>query len=311
MGLNFEKADFALAKKKNYIKKKIAYKFYKKIVNTTGIKKTFVSGNKEDIISLSLKAAKKIVNDKIIVKIDAVILVTQSPKYNIPSNAFVLHSLLNLKDNCMVFDINHGCSGYIYGLNLADSLFQSNNFKKILLITADTYSKYCKNLKVSSIFSDSASATLLSQNIQKKSSFFFLSKSKDYKFLMQKFSNYNSSIKNNVLNMEGEEIFKFTLDQVPANIKSFLKKNKLKKDNVDFYVFHQASKIVLENLIRKLGISHKKTYINIEKYGNTVSSTIPIIISELMKKKLFKKNKKIILCGFGVGLSMGVSLIET
>ena len=87
--------------------------------------------------------------------------------------------------------------------------------------------------------------------------------------------------------------------------------NKLKKDNVDFYVFHQASKIVLENLIRKLGISHKKTYINIEKYGNTVSSTIPIIISELMKKKLFKKNKKIILCGFGVGLSMGVSLIET
>ena len=231
-----------MGKKKNYIKKKIAYKFYKKIVNATGIKKTFVSDNKEDIISLSLKAAKKIVNDKDKVKIDAVILITQSPKYNIPSNAFVLHSLLNLKDNCMVFDINHGCSGYIYGLNLADSLFQSNNFKKILLITADTYSKYCKNLKVSSIFSDGASATLLSQNIQKKSSFFFLSKGKDYKFLMQKFSNYDSSIKNNALNMEGEEIFKFTLDQVPANIKSFLKKNKLKKIMLTFMCFIKQAK---------------------------------------------------------------------
>jgi 3-oxoacyl-[acyl-carrier-protein] synthase-3 len=292
------KSDFFLNKLDN-IKKK------KKIISVTGIKKLYKVRNNEDIISLAISSLKKVKSK--IQDSDAIIFVTQTPKFNIPPNSFLIQKELKIKKNSMVFDVNQGCSGYIYALALAQGLFKSQNLNKILIITSDNYSRYAKKLNVKMIFSDCATSTVLRKS-EKKIIFDFYSDGNLSNHLNQKYNNYDTSLNSNEILMNGTEIFRFTIDTVPKKIEEFLKKKNIRKDEIDYFLFHQASKIVLDNILRKLGIDKLKTIQNIHNYGNTVSSSIPLIISN-NKKKL--KNKKLILCGFGVGLSIGICYVET
>ena len=292
------KSDFFLNKLDN-IKKK------KKIISVTGIKKLYKVRNNEDIISLAISSLKKVKSK--IQDSDAIIFVTQTPKFNIPPNSFLIQKELKIKKNSMVFDVNQGCSGYIYALALAQGLFKSQNLNKILIITSDNYSRYAKKLNVKMIFSDCATSTVLRKS-EKKIIFDFYSDGNLSNHLNQKYNNYDTSLNSNEILMNGTEIFRFTIDTVPKKIEEFLKKKNIRKDEIDYFLFHQASKIVLDNILRKLGIDKLKTIQNIHNYGNTVSSSIPLIISK-NKKKL--KNKKLILCGFGVGLSIGICYVET
>jgi len=157
------------------------------------------------------------------------------------------------------------------------------------------------------IFSDCATSTIVKKS-KKKIFFEFYSDGNLNHQLKQKNNNYNSSINSNEIIMNGTEIFRFTINTVPTKIEEFLKNKKIKKSDIDYFLFHQASQIVIDNIVRKLKINKQKTIQNLHSYGNTVSSSIPLIISN-NKKKL--KNKKLIFCGFGVGLSLGICYVET
>jgi 3-oxoacyl-[acyl-carrier-protein] synthase-3 len=306
LSINIEKIETFFPKKKISIEK-IKYPLIKKIIKATGVNKVWKSSEKEDVIYLATKAAQKLINKKDIAKIDIVFLVTQSPTYNIPSNSYIIHNKLGLKKNCMVFDINQGCSGYIYALNIAESILSNNNFSKALILTSDTYSKYSKKLNVTCLFSDAASATLVSKN-NGKTLYNFTTYSDKHKCLQQKNTNILSSISSNSLIMSGTSVFNFSINEVTDEVEKFLKKNKIEKKSIKYFLFHQASKIVLDNLNRKLNISKIQTYNNIHKYGNTVSSTLPILIKDLKKKLVGKED--VLLCGFGVGLSIGICKIK-
>lgn len=290
------KIDFALGSQKKTIKSLVNHN-YKRIIKATGISKIFHVSDKEDIISLATKASKKVLNKE--KKIDAIILITQTPKYNIPPNSFLIQKNLNIQKNCLVFDVNHGCSGYIYGLKLADSLLDSKEIKKVLLITTDNYSRYSKKLNVKLLFSDCATATILVKS-KNKPKFKFFSDGNNYSNLCQQNNNYINDINNNSLYMDGNKLFNFSLNIVPKLINELIKKNKLKRKDLDYVLLHQASNIINQNIMNKLKMNENKFLINYNKYGNTVSSTIPLLIYENFKKL---KNRKILLCGFGVGLS--------
>ena len=305
--MKIKKISHKLGGDKIFVKNLVPKSQYQNIIKTTGINRIYNCKKNEDIISLAYDASKKIIKKKEDRNIDALILVTQTPKYNIPPNSFILHDKLKIKKNCMVFDINQGCSGYVYGLSLANSLFLSESFKNILLVTSDNYSRYCKKLNVKLLFSDCATATLLTRSDNNNNKFSFLSFGKDNGKLKQKYANYSCSVDDNNLAMDGTAVFDFTIKNVPTEINIFLKKNMINKNDIDFVMLHQASDIVLKNIMRKLDIEKKKVLNNLTEFGNTVSSSIPLIISTNKKKV---NNKKLLLCGFGVGLSIGVSYLE-
>jgi len=301
--MKIHKIEFALGSQKNTVKSLVS-KNFKKVINTTGISKVFHVSDKEDIISLAAKASKKVLRkDK---NIDAIILITQTPKYNIPPNSFLIQKELNIKKNCLVFDINQGCSGYIYGLKVAEGLFNSKDIKKILLITADNYSRYCNKLNVKLLFSDCATATILLKS-NNKSKFKFFSDGNNYSNLCQQNTNYVNNINENNLFMDGNKLFNFSLNTVPNIVEKLLKENKINKKNIDYVLLHQASRIINENIMNKLQIDNNKFLTNYKRFGNTVSSTIPLLLYENLEKF---KNKKLLLCGFGVGLSVASCLYE-
>lgn len=289
-----------------------------KIIEKVGVIQRSVSDNKTFSNDLALRSALKIfkkINKK---KVDYLINCTQTPEYLIPTNACILQNKLKLKKDIGALDINLGCSGFIYLLSLAKALVSSKISKNVLLITSDTYSKLIDNndLGTKLIFSDAASSSLVSKEKKKDSleiiDFEFGTDGNGYKdFICDNFGSKSFLNKNEIkpkINMNGSKIFEFTLNTIPEFTLKFLKKNKISQNKIKYYFFHQASKLVLENLQKKLKISDEKMIIDLKKIGNTVSSSIPIVLKKNFKK--IKKNEFILLCGFGVGLSWGACLLK-
>ena len=187
------------------------------------------------------------------------------------------------------------------------------SINKVLLICSDTYTKNIKSINKSclTIFSDGATATLIKKNNKKSSEYIFYTDGSGADDLKLNFSgNQFQKNKKPELFMDGRKVLSFTLNVVPNIINQTLRKNKITFKNLKYVIFHQASKIVIENLVRKLNIPINKVFINYNKFGNTVSSTIPICLYELMKKNKIKKGDQILICGFGVGLSVGSTIIK-
>jgi len=284
-------------------RKKIITKNFNKIYNKTGIKNTRISNANQDVIDLAYKACLK--HKEKLNKIDSIIFVTQTPRYLLPSCSCILQDKLKLKKKIYTIDLNMGCSGYIYGLSVADSLIKNGIGKNILLVCADTYSKYIDKKNTNRfIFSDSASSTLIKQSNKKKifDFSFFTDGSKHQSIIINKIDQVEKFY------MVGTDVFAFTLKQVPYNIDKYLKKF---KKNLKFYkkiFLHQASRIVLENLKRKLNSNN--IYIDIDDIGNTTSSSIPISIANAKNQGIIKNNDNLLLCGFGIGLSVGITSIK-
>ena len=282
-------------------------KILNKTVKTTGIKKRYISSEAEDIITLSVKSAKKILNKNLKNKIGFLLFVTQTSPFKFPSVSCIIQDKLGLPNDIFAVDINMGCSGYIYALRLASSLEKLSNKKKYgLIICSDTYTKFIEKTNKSCIpiFSDASTCSLVRINsLLNNEKFAFGVDGKGHKDLML----INSS-KNMFMN--GPKIAIFTLNQIPGFIETFLKKNKIKKKNVKYFFFHQASKYVCDKIEKKLKLDKDQVCNNFQKYGNTISSSIPLLIKECLSKKKLKKGDIIIACGFGVGLSWGAVKIQ-
>lgn len=301
-----------------------------KISAKTGIKKRFIADEHEFASDMAIKAANKLFEktkfDKS--KIDFLIYCTQSPDYLLPTTACIIQDRLNL-NKIGAFDFNLGCSGYIYGLSIAKGFISSGIANNILFITSETYSKYIneKDKSNRTIFGDAASATIItkekglckigdfelgsdgsgSENLIVKSS--GVKGSKLYNEL-EKTDEFGNIHSDKDLYMNGPEIFNFTGTFVPNLINSFLLKVNVEFDDVDFFVFHQANKFMLDYLRKKTKIPKEKFILELEDYGNTVSSTIPIALCKIVEKGKVNSGKKVLVAGFGVGFSWGASILD-
>lgn len=299
-----------------------------KVEEKVGIRERHIVGPDETALDLAENACEKLLGSDDRDEVDFLILCTQSPDYFLPTSACLLQDRLKLKKQCGAFDFNLGCSGFIYGLALAKGLLITGIAGKILLVTAETYSRHIhpKDRANRSIFGDGATAVLVDRQDALLIGEFELgtdgSGAKNLIVeagaLKMKFNpevhpgqdengNFSSP---NYLYMNGPEIFNFTIENVPQMISKVLEKNKCTIEDIRYIIPHQANKYMLEYLRKKLKIPAEKYHNNILLTGNTVSSTIPIALKDCMENGTLKPGDKVLLAGFGVGYSWGAVVID-
>ena len=277
-----------------------------RIKEKTGINNRFISAENETVIDISIKAIKKILKKFPKKKIEFLILVTQTSSYRIPTTACIIQNKLKLKKDIIAFDMNLGCSGFIYGLRMASSLIESKQVSNGLVICADTYTKFISknNTACRPIFSDAAAAVLVSKSKINKIGPFELGADGSGADALQLPTGTNEIV------MNGAKVLTFAMYIVPANVNKLLKKLKIKKEKIDKFIFHQASKYILDNINRRLSIKKDKTFENYGKVGNTISASIPIALKDAYTKRKISNNNKIIIAGYGVGLSWGAAFVK-
>jgi len=291
-----------------------------KILDKTGILTRYISAADETAVDLAFEAGTKLLHSDIVnlEEIDLLILVTQSPDFVLPTSACILQDKLGLTKRCMAFDINLGCSGFIYALSVAGGLIESGVATKGIILCADTYSKYiAKNDRTCRpIFSDGASAVFVElSKTDDIGPFDFGTDGSGFDKLIVKGSGARNPnlIKNKStsnLEMNGSNVFLFTMNVVPKSINNLLSRTSKTLDDIDLIVFHQASKLVIDNIIKKLSLDEKKVFINYASIGNTVSATIPIALKDASSQGRLKAGDTVMVVGFGVGLSWGATLIN-
>lgn len=289
-----------------------------KISSKTGINERHIASEGELSSDMAEKIANQLFETHQIDKssIDFLLFCTQSPDYFLPTTACLLQDRLGLSVNCGALDFNLGCSGYVYGLSLAKGLICSGAAKNVLLITSETYSKFIhpEDKSNRTIFGDAASASIISSEATEGfeiQDFVFGTDGSGGEHLMVKYGGLRHPIKSQAdatapeafLYMNGQEVFSFTIQRIPKLIADVAAKNNVEKEEIDLFVFHQANKFMMEHLQKKASIPNDKFFIHLEGCGNTVSSTIPIALLEAVKAKKINNKSKIMLAGFGVGLS--------
>ena len=239
------------------------------------------------------------------------LLVTQTSPLRIPSMAFVLQNALKLAE-CNALEVNWGCAGYVYGLWLAGQLLQgASEGKKALLLTGDLSTQCLAERDQSTIplFSDAVSATLLSK--QKKSTpwhFYLGSDATKHSHISMKTQNPS---KKDTLHMNGMEVFQFALRKVLPNLQKVLQNGPWTMKDINYFVFHQASYMINEALRQRLGIDPAHFPYSLREWGNTSSASIPMTLLTELGQKTLGKRQKMLLCGFGTGLSWGILLLES
>ena len=281
----------------------------KKLKDKTGIHSRHILGDKENEKSLVIEASSKLLERVNSENIDGIIHVSQSPFSRLPTSACLIQDILNLPKNMMAFDLIQGCSGFVYGLSVASSMIYQQSLKKVLVICADTYTQYIpKNDRTNRpIFSDGAAAAIIeSTGDGSIGPFIFFTDGSGGHLLALEDNNGKKQ-----LFMDGKKVFKFSLREVPKAFNDLLNKAHLKQEDIDLFIFHQASAVILRQLKSKLNIPDEKWFQNIKNMGNTVSATIPIAIKQAKESGLYKPKMNIMLMGFGVGLSVAGCIVRS
>ena len=301
-----------------------------KVYSKVGVKERHLAAESETAGDLAEKAALKLFEEYQVSPsdIDFILLCTQSPDYRLPSTACILQDRLGIPTSAGAFDYDLGCSGCIYGMAVAKGLIAAGLASNVLLLTAETYTKYLHPDDKSNrtIFGDGAAACLISKEkgLAEIGEFVFgtdgsgadnlIVKTQGARFPeltgLSTEDDDGHVNREDFLYMNGSAIFNFTLEQVPPMMKQLLEKSGLGKDDIDYYVFHQANKYMLSTLRKICGISKDKFHIDLEHTGNTVSSTILISLKDSLEQGLICPGMKVMACGFGVGLSYGGTILH-
>lgn len=296
------------------------------LIKTTGIESRRIVNNEATVLDLAYEGAKQLIErlrwDKS--EIDLLILVTQSPDYIIPATSIILQEKLGLGKNCLAFDINLGCSGYVYGLSVASSMISAGAIKKGLLVVGDVSSKGInpKDKSTAPLFSDAAAITALEYKEGAEPLQFCLQSDgkgfeaiiipdggirnpiSDQTLVEQEFEKGIIRNKRQLI-LNGLDIFNFSLREVAPNINNLLNHFSINKEEVDYWVFHQANLLMNEMVRKKMKLPSEKVPYSLKEYGNTSSATIPLTIINNLSESLKSGPKKLVLSGFGVGLSWG------
>lgn len=301
----------------------------------TGIDTRCIVDDGKSSSDLAVDAATKLFESSVITpdEIDFVLLCTQTPDYFLPTTACLIQNRLGIPSSSGALDFNLGCSGYIYGLGLAHGLVSTGQARNVLLLTAETYTRFIgeNDLNVRTIFGDAAAATLVQANPAASDDapgigpfVYGTDGSGGEKLIVRKGAfreaarppgsdNTESSEADDEqprLFMDGPEIFVFTLTAVPDLLSRFMKQSGMSVDEVDRFVFHQANGYMLEHLRSKLEIPEEKFVVEMSDCGNTVSSTIPIALKRAMISGQVRPGQNVLLVGFGVGYSWGAVLVR-
>lgn len=293
----------------------------------TGVRRRHIARPDECSSDLACRAAESLFEQHGIDRrsIDYLLLCTQSPDYPLPTTACLLQDRLKLRTSIGAFDFNLGCSGFVYGLSLADALIRSGQAERVLLLTAETYSKYIHptDRSLRTIFGDAAAATLVEACDEPSlGSFVFGTDGRGGNMLMVPQGGMRpaaDALQPNKrqrwpspLIMDGPELVKFTVEVVPALVEEILERSGWTRDQIDFYLLHQATTFLLEHVKQRLNLDASRVPLALEEYGNTVSSTIPILIHDLRAKCRLRSGVRSLVIGFGVGLSWaGCAWTET
>lgn len=301
-----------------------------KVYNKVGVKERHLAGDTETAGDLAEKAALKLFEEYQVSPsdIDFLLLCTQSPDYRLPSTSCILQDRLRIPTSAGAFDYDLGCSGCIYGMAVAKGLIAAGLASNVLLLTAETYTKYLhpEDKSNRTIFGDGAAACLISKEkgLAEIGDFVFGTDGSGADNLIVKTQGARFQERTGLstedddghvnredyLYMNGSAIFNFTLEQVPPMMKQLLEKSGLTKDEIDYFVFHQANKYMLSTIRKVCGISKDRFYIDLDHTGNTVSSTILIGLKDCLEQGLVRPGMKVMACGFGVGLSYGGTILH-
>ena len=300
-----------------------------KVAQKVGVDSRHVAAQDETAGDMAEKAARKLFEEYQIdpKSIDFLLLCTQSPDYFLPSTACILQDRLGIPTSAGAFDYNLGCSGCIYGMATAKGLITAGIAKNVLLLTAETYNKYLNPSDKSnrSIFGDGAAACLIStEGFAEICDFSLGTDGSGANNLIVKTGSARQKEAtgkfveddeghiwyDDYLYMNGGNIFNFTLEAVPVMMKEILEKNNMEQNQIDYYVFHQANKFMLNTIRKVCALPKDKFYINLATTGNTVSSTVLIGLKDCIDNGTIKKGDLVMVTGFGVGLSWGGTILS-
>lgn len=299
----------------------------KRIEDKTGIRVRRISAQNETALDLGILAASRMLKDSpdLRERIDALFFCTQTPDFCLPPNACIAQEKLGLHTSIAAFDYNLGCSGWVYGLSMAQAYIAAGQASCILCITAETYSKWLaeKDKGVKTIFGDAAAATIVesSENPAVRG-FVFSTDGKGYSNLIVPASGaakskplcgepqFNADGRSPAnLYMNGPAIFQFTLECVPELLTKCLAKENTKIEDIDYFIFHQANSFMLSHLRVKCNIPEDKFIIDMKDVGNTVSSTIPIALKNALDSGRITPGDTVFVAGFGVGYSAAACIL--
>jgi len=305
---------------------------FDRLEQRTGVLARHVAAEDETALDLALSACEVLEKrgELRAEEIDALIFCTQSPDYVMPPNSCLMHGKLALRPNVLALDINLACSGYIYGLRLGASLIDSGAAKRVLLATADTYTRYIhpRDRAIRCLFGDGAAVSILapSQDDRGIRDIRCGTSGKHYaQFMipaggMRRPRSCETAVEvvdqsGNVrtaehITMDGLGVLSFFNKTIPASIREMLAANDLALPDIDVFVFHQASKIALDSIRTALAIPAEKMVIEFADTGNLVSASIPVALSRALAKGSARSGQLALLCGFGVGLSWGSAIVR-
>ena len=280
---------------------------------------------------LAFKAVLKLFNEYPEIDkrdIDFLIVSTLVLDYNSPTTASVLHYKLGLSSTCGTIDLPQGCSGFLYSLSVAEAMISTGNARNVLILLGEVPTKaiHSEDIVLRSIFGDAGAAIVVSENNTKAiGKFTFATFGNGFDFLkvergggrnpidkawLNKYSDQVNQLPFGRIEMNGLEVLRFALKEIPGFLEQTLVKNGLTISEIDFFIFHQASALILKSLQRKCNIPEHKFISNFEEVGNTVSCSIPIALETAAALGNFKKGDKIVLLGFGIGFSCIGTVIE-
>lgn len=304
-----------------------------KILEKTGIRERHIAADDQTAGDMAYEAARHLFAQGHITAqdVDFIILCTQAPDYVLPTTACLLQDRLGISRQAGALDINLGCSGFVYGLSLAKGLIETGSARCVLLLTADTYSKYIHPMdkSVRTLFGDAAAATAVvatndseeaigpfvfgtdgagANNLIVETGMYRIPKTSDTSVeLIDESGNVRSR---DNLYMNGAEVMAFSLKEVPKAADALLQKAGITKEDIDLFILHQANKFMLEALRKKLKVPEEKLPITMDDCGNTVSSTIPITLFKLIREGRIINGQRLVLVGFGVGYSWAACLLN-
>lgn len=298
----------------------------KKLISSVGIERKRVVDKDVCTSDLCFKATETLLKELNWVKedIDCLVFITQTPDYIVPATSCILQDRLGLKEECYTLDISLGCSGYVYGMSIIASLMSSGFIKKGLLLVGDTSSKTASKEDKSTwpLFGDAGTATAFEFNPDAEDICFHLAtdgsgkdaiiiKDGGYRNMVSEASfvvkEIDGGIKRSDVNLilDGMDVFSFAVSKAPQTINKLCENFDLDKENVDYFVFHQANLFLNETIRRKMRIDKAKVPYSLKNFGNTSSASIPLTMVTEIREQLTTKQLNLIGCGFGVGLSWG------
>lgn len=304
------------------------------VIAAIGITKRHVTTAEQTASDLCLKAADTLIENLGWEKesIDLLAFCTQNPDYVNHPNSFVVHEQMGLPESTMCLDFYHGCPGWVVSLSSVASMISKGMVKRAILLVGDTVSKDqdASNREERPLFGDAGTATALEYDPGSKPMFFNIgTKSDDGKALAREDGAYRNpytieslqrelnrlagvaSKEDNVSKMDSMDVFSFAITKVPKALKKLCSEFEINVDEIDQLVLHQANKVILENIAKRMKISMDRVPLGLSNYGNTTSASIPLTMASECSSSLSSSHQKNLVCGFGTGLAWGAAFFET